>query len=175
MRRCNRTAGAIFGLVSMLIVGCTDPLSGGLPLPCRVSCTSELYENPLTQGLGGLFMGMGNCLLMESRGFAIYEGHAGGYGDTLEWVGCEGGVRLVWAYNGLRDIYLSEGWQGSTDKGIEIGDSLDDVRSAYPNAVDVSNDVVNAVGAVWYVNGTFYELYFVFHDEGALQSISLWD
>jgi hypothetical protein len=65
--------------------------------------------------------------------FAIYNGHAGGYGDTLQIVGCGNSFYLVWAYDSLQIISLGLGWYGTTDRGARIGNTLAEVRAAYPD------------------------------------------
>jgi len=66
--------------------------------------------------------------------FQYYDGHAGGAGDTLEMLGCGGYAYMKWAYNALQEVAVRQGWQGQTDLGLTIGDSLEKLQTWYPEA-----------------------------------------
>ena len=87
-------------------------------------------------GIGGFRLGMPDAdWLVQSCGRApILDGHAGGFGDTLEMTGCGAGIYLHWRYNSLAQIDLETGWSGRTDRGIRLGATLQEVLAAYPPA-----------------------------------------
>lgn len=86
-------------------------------------------------GIGRFRLGMPDAdWLVQSCGFAIHQGHAGGYGDTLEMTGCGAGIYLHWRYNSLAQIDLETGWSGQTDRGIRPGETRQGVLAAYPRA-----------------------------------------
>lgn len=72
-------------------------------------------------------------MLDECPGWSIFEGHAGGTGDTLEITSCNDGLVLVWAYESFSAMQLSQGWTGTTNTQIAIGSSYQDFVQAYPD------------------------------------------
>ncbi|MEJ0021010.1 MAG: Ig-like domain-containing protein [Candidatus Doudnabacteria bacterium] len=68
--------------------------------------------------------------------YSYYNGHTGGAGQTLEYLGCSGGnyIWLQWAFNGFVTVAVRAPWQGSTDRGLRIGDDPAKFHSLYPNA-----------------------------------------
>ncbi len=70
-------------------------------------------------------------------GFDYYQGHAGGYGDTLELIGCNDQVWMEWSYGKLGTIAVNSGFSGPTEAGVRMGDSLDALIAAYPSAHQV--------------------------------------
>lgn len=77
-------------------------------------------------------------MLNTCADWSIHDGHQGGIGDTLETSSCNDGLVLVWAHETFWSIKLSTGWNGTTDKGISIGSSLEDFIKAYPDYEDNS-------------------------------------
>jgi hypothetical protein len=72
----------------------------------------------------------------SSPDYRIYGNHRGGYGDTLEYVGCRNSeaVWLQWAYNGLVTVAVRAPWNGFTDRGLTVGDTKEKLQSLYPSA-----------------------------------------
>ncbi|MEM1121984.1 MAG: hypothetical protein AAGJ18_16145, partial [Bacteroidota bacterium] len=55
---------------------------------------------------------------------------------------CSDGVVFLWD-DGFSAFQLSEGWQGKTKEGIQIGDSLNTFLTTYPDfEVDEENDLL---------------------------------
>jgi exo-beta-1,3-glucanase (GH17 family) len=71
---------------------------------------------------------------VRSCGFGYHEGHAGGSGDTLELLGCDDSVYFFWAFSQLQEVAVRQGWQGRTDQGLRIGDSVETLLRLYPKA-----------------------------------------
>lgn len=77
--------------------------------------------------------------LVSQCGWTVQGGHNGGVGDTLQVTSCGAqGVVFVWAFNSFHAFKLAKGWEGSTEKGIRIGDSVAALLAAYPNFKRVS-------------------------------------
>jgi len=134
------TLRLIIGFLALLAVpfflGCIesgggdDGGSGGFYCPnCNETVTWESYGNAKFYEFGNDDWGW---RLNSSCGWRIYDGHEGGYGDTLQLASCNDGVIFVWAWQTFRGLILSEGWKGQTEKGIMIGDTLDDFLYEYP-------------------------------------------
>lgn len=81
-------------------------------------------------------------LAEECDGFQFYGGHKGGTGDTLEIIGCDNGVYFVWAFNLLFQIDVTQGWTGTTERGVALGDSREQVQAAYPDAAPCDADSI---------------------------------
>ena len=122
-----------------LALGCdafkSSPTEPDKPAPAKggecLSCSAAVDSG----GIGGIRLGMPDAnWLVKDCGFAIYEGHAGGIGNTLEMTGCGAGIYLHWRHNALAQIDLETGWSGQTDRGIRLGATLQEVRAAYPRA-----------------------------------------
>jgi len=71
--------------------------------------------------------------LVRAHGWSVYEGHAGGQGDTLEIIDPSGGMVLIWASNSFSGFVLGEGWTGQTANGARIGTTVDDFRQRHPD------------------------------------------
>jgi hypothetical protein len=74
----------------------------------------------------------------DSTSWRIFDGHAGGFGATLEYIGCANNQSSVWlqfGYDALFQVAVRDGWLGATDRGLRIGDSLSTVQRLYPEAV----------------------------------------
>jgi len=80
-------------------------------------------------------------MLDECPGWSIFEGHAGGIGDTLEIASCDDGLVLRWAYESFTSIQLSQGWTGTTNTQIVIGSSYQDFVQAYPDYDSTSTEL----------------------------------
>lgn len=144
--RANLNRVLMFAVMVFLFLGCdgSSAVDGGAGLAVpdsRLLCPNA-DDTAGSNYYGGLHFGNGGDdsagnSLVTYCGWAIYNGHHGGYGDTLE-VSAFGeygtGVVLTWAYNDFRSIYLQVGWEGKTDRGIGIGDSLEAFVTAYPEA-----------------------------------------
>ncbi len=73
--------------------------------------------------------------LAGNNGFQIFQGHAGGYGDTFEVVSKDSGIYMAWAYGDISDIVLFGNWKGKVHEGdIHLGDSIDKFLQAYPDS-----------------------------------------
>lgn len=95
-------------------------------------CDEDLNTRGETQGIGRYEMGQRDshisCL-------DYYNGHEGGLGDTLEQIGCEDdSVYMLWIGNSLHEVWVSDGWDGETSEGVEIGDSQEKFLRNYPLA-----------------------------------------
>jgi hypothetical protein len=72
--------------------------------------------------------------LVAECGWHVQGGHNGGVGDTLQVAACsQEGVILVWAFNSLHAVRLADGWTGTTENGIGLGDSVTDFLTVYPD------------------------------------------
>jgi len=101
---------------------------------CNETITWQSYGNFVFKGSGDDSMGW---KLKSDCGWSIYNGHEGGYGETLELSSCgSNGVIFVWAYQTFYAFRVAEGWQGKTKEGIGIGDSLTNFLNAYPNFIN---------------------------------------
>ena len=77
--------------------------------------------------------------LVSQCGWTVQGGHNGGVGDTLQVTsGGAEGVVFVWAFNSFHAFKLAKGWEGSTERGVRIGDSVAALLAAYPNFKRVS-------------------------------------
>lgn len=56
----------------------------------------------------------------------------GGVGNTFALRNADTSLVMRWANNRLSEFELLPGWQGVTEKGIALGDSLGKVQAAYP-------------------------------------------
>ncbi len=124
---------SLCGLVLNFVPSC-----GVLPLKnLCVNQNSMLFFRNNYSGFGILplttedIRDLANC-----RDFDIYDHHYGGYGDTLEMRSINNGTHLLWSYNQLGHIFLGPEWEGITDKGIKMGDSLSKFISRYPNTTE---------------------------------------
>ncbi len=76
-----------------------------------------------------------NTHLVKECGFEFVDNHRGGYGDTLQEIGCNNNsMHFIWAYGGLDSITVREGWEGRTDTGLKIGSSIEDYLEKYPES-----------------------------------------
>ncbi len=50
------------------------------------------------------------------------------------FIGCGDSVYMEWLSNDLYIVSVRQGWEGQTDRGIKIGDSLEKFLEAYPKA-----------------------------------------
>ena len=134
-------AAAIGFFLLFAIVGCDwfeeddDEDNHGFYCPqCNETVTWSSYGNVVIGDFGSDSYGW---KLESDCGWKIYEGHRGGYGDTLELYSCgeenNPGVIFIWAWQSLHGFHLSQGWTGQTSEGIKIGDSLDEFFYHYPD------------------------------------------
>jgi hypothetical protein len=65
-------------------------------------------------------------------GFSYYDGHRGGYGETLQTIGCGSSVFLLFAY-GTFSIVATRRFGSVTERGLRIGDSLERFLALYPD------------------------------------------
>ena len=100
------------------------------------SCSGILYTRGDSVGLDVYKIGVGDSHFpVENCGFQYYQGNKGGFGSTLEEIGCANdSVHLIWAYGGLSSIRVSRGWEGQTDTGLKIGDPIEKYLDLYPEA-----------------------------------------
>ena len=70
--------------------------------------------------------------IVSECGWHVYNGHNGGYGDTLQVASPGEEVIFVWAYNTFYGFMLNEGWKGSTGKGAMMGDHISDFYGIHP-------------------------------------------
>lgn len=75
--------------------------------------------------------------LVDKCNFTYYKEHKGGYGNTLQLESCDGGLLLYWAWDSLKSIYVANGWTGETDRGLKIGDTLEQFKMLYPEAKQI--------------------------------------
>lgn len=77
--------------------------------------------------------------IITECGWHVFNGHNGGYGDTLQIASVNEEVVLVWAYNDFYGFRVVNGWQGATEKGAKIGISnLTDFLIRHPEFYYVS-------------------------------------
>lgn len=69
----------------------------------------------------------------------------------MEERGCNDSVYLHWSYGLLTYISVKEGWEGQTNRGIKIGDSLEKFLEAYPEA--------GRIGWATWINGDLTVLF----------------
>lgn len=128
-------------LICVFLVGCYDS-----DRYCEENANNDDFYCPACDGIVSwcsyewIFLdkfGDDSCgwKLVSDCGWKIYQGHEGGWGDTLEVVSCEGGVVFIWAWNHFSGFRLTKGWTGTTIDGIKIGSSLDEFLSVYPDFV----------------------------------------
>lgn len=94
---------------------------------------------------------------IDQCGFTVSGSHNGGIGDTLQVIGCGGGVELVWAFNEFTAFRVSAGWTGKTDRGVQIGQTraavlaLDSRFATEFQAEFGAGDILDAfiVGKLW--------------------------
>ena len=102
------------------------------------SCTNTLYIHDAC--FGDYSIGDSEKDFQHSCGnppatFEFYDGHDGGIGDTLEYLGCNNSVYLHHSYGALDLISVMQGGEGTTDSGLHPGSStLSDFLQAYPTA-----------------------------------------
>ncbi len=72
----------------------------------------------------------------DSYGFTMLSDHPGGIGNTLQYTGCSGAnfVWLQWAYGGLATFAVRAPWNGQTDRGLRMADTMARFQSLYPAA-----------------------------------------
>jgi len=120
----------LLAVLFLLIIGCGKDNDFNCP-SCDENITWNSYGDFEFEESGDDSTGW----KLESKcGWSVYNGHQGGYGDTLELSSCgNNGVIFVWAYQTFHAFRVSEGWNGKTDKGIGIGDSLNVFLANYPD------------------------------------------
>ncbi len=71
--------------------------------------------------------------IRDRCGWNIHAGRVGGSGSTLEIASCgnEGAI-LVWAFGTFFGIEVSEGWEGTTERGTVIGTPQATFLDTYP-------------------------------------------
>lgn len=71
--------------------------------------------------------------IRDRCGWNIHAGRVGGSGSTLEIASCgnEGAI-LVWAFGTFFGIEVSEGWEGTTERGTAIATPLATFLQTYP-------------------------------------------
>lgn len=79
--------------------------------------------------------------LVDECGWHVYNGHNGGYGDTLEVAPSGEQVVLRWAWNNFSWMYFFSGWTGTTSQGIRMGSTLSEVQAAYPGLTYYYGDI----------------------------------
>src|SRR3989338_4279430 len=131
-------------LFTLLFAGCGSDGSGEGGDNKYDSCPNfycpSIEDNVTWDSYGGLQIGNfgnDNCAkkLISDCGWHVYQGHNGGYGDTLEVAPPGEEAVLRWAWNNFSWMYLFQGWQGSTAEGISMGSTLQEVQAAYPDLV----------------------------------------
>jgi hypothetical protein len=72
----------------------------------------------------------------DSGDYSVMSNHTGGYGQTLEYLGCNGdnSIWLQWAYDSFLTLAARAPWSGQTDRGLHIGDTLARFQTLYPAA-----------------------------------------
>lgn len=78
---------------------------------------------------------------IKECGFAVSGTHDGGFGETLQVIGCGGGVELVWAFNQFSAFRVSTGWAGQTDRGVKIGQSRATAVALDPRLAGSSSNI----------------------------------
>lgn len=90
-------------------------------------CEATIRTEPGRVGLGDYTMDMPDTHSpVEDLDFEYYNGHKGGAGDTLVMNGCDGGVHMIFAYDSLTRMFMTEGWKGEMDTGSKLGDTYTD-------------------------------------------------
>jgi len=65
-------------------------------------------------------------------GWQYYGNETGGTGHTYGVYAWDTAVIFRWAYGKLHQIILSSKWQGTTERGTKMGDSLQQIQALYP-------------------------------------------
>lgn len=93
-------------------------------------------------GLAGFPLGIDDKYwLGTSPGYQFYDGHMGGFGDSLEIISETNGIYMMWAFDSLILAEVFEGWQGQimtspTQKtGIKLGSTIASFKSVFPDTV----------------------------------------
>lgn len=170
-----RVLGIVFLAIVFILLGCDadkeifeEPIrcDSEPPGECKLFCNSTLCFTSDFRGVGSsleLRMGDKHWPVTACAGvFDYYENHQGGYGDTLEIIGCGDGIYLVWAWYTLYDIVVRPGWTGQTDRGCRLGDSKTSVLDRYPEATWCEGTVSDSV-SVYVVEIEDDDLLLVFH------------
>ena len=125
--------GLVF-LFCLAIIGCStsgeEGNSGFFCPPCDSDITWQSYGGAVIGNFGNDNWGWS---LQNQCGWSIYDNHRGGYGDTLELIGCNGSVKFVWAWQEFNGFHVYDNWQGQTLDAAMMGDSLGDFLAVYPN------------------------------------------
>ncbi|MCX6706581.1 MAG: hypothetical protein NT001_00350 [Candidatus Woesearchaeota archaeon] len=136
---CAVTA-AFLGM-SSISYSCVDEANAGQGVSQTSSsrcipCDSDLKISNNSASIGTIYLGQPDAnWLADCKNFEIFEGHKGGLGDTLEIVGCNKEIYLIWAYSGLRTVVVNKGWNGKINgKDVQPGDSLEIFIRNFPNA-----------------------------------------
>jgi hypothetical protein len=86
------------------------------------------YDGALDESLDGTHIEY-DC------GWQIYQGHAGGIGNTYEVTSCHTSVVLIWMNGVFSAMELNENWEGSLNDSrgsIKMGCTLKDFLKIYP-------------------------------------------
>jgi hypothetical protein len=104
--------------------------------PIYPSASEKIYFSPSRTGVGRLSLNMDDAYeLINDPDFSLYNGHGGGYGDTLQIVSNNRGMYFYWSYNSLNQIAFFDGFTGKIEgSGIGVGDTLEKFLSRYPKA-----------------------------------------
>lgn len=70
----------------------------------------------------------------------IFEGHGGGFGETLQVASPNAEVVFAWAYQNFAEYRVASGWTGQTDRGAKIGDSTASFQGLYPGFVTIDTN-----------------------------------
>lgn len=70
--------------------------------------------------------------LRNECGWEVWNEHEGGYGDTYQVSKFGGGLIFIWAWNNFSGFIASKGWEGKTEEGIKLGDSIGTFLDTYP-------------------------------------------
>jgi len=140
---CAKAGIAAAAFCALGISGCgstTSELPEPEPIDMRKfekpSRTGTAFFGQEYVGLGEVNLGVQDMpYLAHWPTFSIYNGHAGGIGDTFEVISTEYGMYFRFAYDSLFDIKLSGNWQGTiAENGLKLGDSIEKFLTAYPQA-----------------------------------------
>jgi hypothetical protein len=77
--------------------------------------------------------------IVSECGWHVQGGHNGGIGNTLQVASCGNeGVIFVWAFNDFHAFRVAAGWEGQTEQGTRIGDTLETFLVANSNFTQAS-------------------------------------
>ena len=75
--------------------------------------------------------------LRTTCGWHYYLNETGGTGHVYGVYGLDTAALFRWANGNLHEIILSHNWQGITERGTKMGDSLSQIQAFYPELYNI--------------------------------------